>query len=342
LKENVKVQEDVLTFLENRMKAGFKTTDLDVAQGRSNLSQTKAAIPQLQIDLRQASNRLCILLGIPPTDTPEILDSRPIPTAPPDVAVGMPADLLRRRPDLRRAEREAAAQAEEIGIALADLYPAISLNGTLGYQARRFNDLFSGQAMNGTFGPGFQWNLLNYGRIVNNARLQDARLQELLGAYQRTALEAQQEVEDGIVEFLEAQRRRRLLDDSVRAAKIARDVAFAQYEKGGIGVGGASIVGDFNRYAVIEQTMIQQQDLWAQAQGEIAQGLILVYRALGGGWEVRFSDFAEPAAEAVPAGPQAEDGPADLNDAMSAPLPDPPEPKAASPAKPRPPADDDK
>ena len=296
LDANVQVQQDVLTFVENRLKAGFRTTDLDVAQARSNLAQTVAAIPQLEIDMRQAVDRLCVLLGLPPQDMQSVLQTAPIPTAPPEVAVGMPADLLRRRPDVRRAERDAAAQAELIGIALADLYPAFTISGNFGYQARNFGDLFSSQAFNGSVGPSFQWNLLNYGRIINNARYQNARFRELVVVYQRTALQAQQEVEDGIVKFLQAQRRWRLLDESVRAAKTARDVAFAQYEKGGVAAGGVSVVGDFNRYAVIQQTLIQQQDLWAQAQGEIAQGLIQVYRALGGGWEL------QPIPQAVPAG----------------------------------------
>ena len=140
-------------------------------------------------------------MGMPPADLEPMLGSVPIPTAPPEVAIGIPADLLRRRPDVRRNERLAAAQAEQIGIALTDLYPAFSINGNVGYTAQNFPDLFKTTAFNGTVGPSFQWNVLNYGRIIDNVRYQDSRFQELLMAYQQSVLEADREVEDGLVTF---------------------------------------------------------------------------------------------------------------------------------------------
>jgi NodT family efflux transporter outer membrane factor (OMF) lipoprotein len=292
LEENIKIQRGILSVGEERL--GLTATSVDVEQVRANLLQNEAQIEQLQIELRQAANRLCILLGMPPRDLQQELGIRPIPSAPPEIAVGIPADLLGRRPDVRRAERQAAAQAEEIGIAVADLYPAISINGTLGYQARNFSDLFSSQSLTGAVGPSFQWNLLNYGRIANNIRLQDARLCEAVALYQQTVLQASEEAENGLVAFLRAQRRARLLDESSRAASKAVQVIREQ-----LGVGKI----DFNQYAVIQQALIQQQDLWAQARGEIAVGLIEVYRALGGGWEIRFAGGAAPAGEPIPGPP---------------------------------------
>jgi len=277
LKANVELQQGVLKYIENRLKVGYKVTELDLDQALSNLRQTEAGIPRLEITLRQAENRLCILLGMPPANLTDLLGTGPIPTSPPEVAVGIPADLLRRRPDVRKAERLAAAQAEEIGIAEADLYPAFYINGSFGYSARKFSDLFRSTAFNGNFGPSFQWNLLNYGRIVSNIRYQDARFQELVIAYQNTVLSANEEVENGLVNFLRSQQQSKLLYESVVAARKAVKIVILQYEKGAV---------DFNRYATIEQNLVTQQDSAAQARGQISQGLIEIYRALGGGWEI--------------------------------------------------------
>lgn len=280
LRDNVEVQREVLEFAKKKEDIGTLGS-LDVEQAQSTLMQTEAAIPQLEIDMRIANDQLCTLLGIPPANLVNLLGNASIPTTPMEVAIGIPAEMLRRRPDIRRAERAAAAQAEQIGFAQADLYPAFRINGTMGWTANNFPDLFNTQAFNGSVGPSFNWNLLNYGRIVNNVRAQDARFQELVVTYQNTVLQANQEVEDGLITFLKAQERTKLLVDSVRSGQIARDIALRLY--------GKTQGFDFNRYAVIEQNLISQQDAWAQARGQIAQGLISVYRALGGGWEIRFN-----------------------------------------------------
>jgi len=280
LRRNVELQGWVLDLLRRRLQGGFRATKLDVAQATSTLEQTEAQIPELEIGLRRATNRLCILLGMPPADLQELIGEDHIPAAPPEVVIGIPADLLRRRPDVRRAERLAAAQAEMIGISQAELYPAISINGTLGYQSKNFSDLFSGRSLNSSVGPSFQWNLLNYGRIVNDVRLQDARFCELVVTYQLTVLQANEEVENGLVTFLRAQQREKHLAASAEAATDAVKTILLQYSAG-------KSEADFNRYALIEQNRVQQQDLLAQSRGEIAQGLVEVYRALGGGWEIR-------------------------------------------------------
>jgi NodT family efflux transporter outer membrane factor (OMF) lipoprotein len=286
LENTVKIQEDVYNFINERLKIGFKgVTDLDRAQAESDLKQSQAQLANLRIAVRLNENRLCTLLGIPTVDLEPLLKSAPntsIPTVPNYLVVGMPADLLRRRPDVRRAERNAAAQAEFIGIAETDLYPAFTVTGSLGWQAQRFSDLFSPQAFRGNVGPTFQWNLLNYGRIVNNVRFQDAGFQALVATYQNTVLNADEEVENGIITFLEGQERARLLKESVDAANLALEVIVGQYQNGAGGT-------DFNRYALIQQTLIQQQDQWAQARGQVDQGLIQVYRALGGGWQIRLA-----------------------------------------------------
>ncbi len=281
---NIELQRNLLTFIEKRF-AAQKISELDLDQAKSNLAQTEAGIPSLETQMRIAANRLCILLGMPPVNLENVLGLGPIPTTPADVVIGIPAELLRRRPDVRRAERNVAAQAEMIGISEADLYPAFTINGTLGYQAKSFSDLFTSNAFNGSIGPTFHWNLLNYGRIINGVRYQEAAFQELVIRYQNTVLAANEEVENGLVTFLRAQRRAKLLEESVEAARKAVKIVVLQYEKGAV---------DFNRYATIEQTLVQQQDLMAQAQGQIVQGLIEVYRAMGGGWEIRLASSATP------------------------------------------------
>lgn len=277
--ENVKLQRETLTITEARFRGGT-TSELDVYQARSVLEQTEAQVPELEISLRQTTNALCILLGMPPEELQTELGPAPIPTTPPDVAVGIPADLLRRRPDVRRAERLAAAQCALIGVAESDFYPAFSINGTLGYSAQYFPDLFRSSALNGNVGPSFQWNLLNYGRILNNVRLQDAKFQELVATYQQTVLAANQEVENGLVTFLKAHRRVKLQSASVDDAEKAVKIVVAQYRAGTI---------DFTRVTQLELLLVQQQDVLTQARGEIATGLIQVYKALGGGWQIRLN-----------------------------------------------------
>jgi len=214
---------------------------------------------------------------------------------PSNVAVGIPADLLRRRPDVRRAERAAAAQSAQIGIAEAEFYPHISLVGTLDYSSQNLGKLIEPTSLQGEVGPSYQWNILNYGRIFNNVRAQDALFQALVVDYQNSVLTAASEVENGLVTFLKAQEEARSLAVSVDAAQKAVVVALAQYRGG---------IVDFNRVATLEVDLVQEQDLLAQARGQIDTGLINVYRALGGGWQIRLTQLVTnpPNANPQPAG----------------------------------------
>ncbi len=177
---------------------------------------------------------------------------------------------------MRRAERQAAGNSAQIGIAEADFYPAIAINGTIGYSAQQFKDLGTPLAFTGSVGPSFQWNVLNYGRILNNVRLQKSKFEETVAAYQEPVLQANEEVEDGLVTFLKAQQRARFLAVSAEEAEEAVKLVLVQYEKGTV---------DFTRVTQLQQTLVLQQDNLAQSQGEIARGLIQVYKGLGGGWE---------------------------------------------------------
>jgi NodT family efflux transporter outer membrane factor (OMF) lipoprotein len=276
-RQTLDLQRQSLQIARAKFKGG-QTSEVDVNQAQSDVATTEALIEQLLIPLRQATNRLCILLGLPPEDLLRKLGDMPIPLPPPEVVIGVPADLLRRRPDVRRAERLAAAQCAEIGVAEADFYPHISLNTTFGWSAEHLKDLFAHNSFRGSVGPSFEWAILNYGRILNNVRLQDARFQELVVHYQNIVLQAGQEVEDGLVTFLRAQLRARDAREAVNAEMAAFKEALAQYRGGLV---------DFNRVVLIQERLVERQQTLAEAQGQIGQGLIQVYRALGGGWQIR-------------------------------------------------------
>ena len=202
---------------------------------------------------------------------------------PSTVAVGIPADLLRRRPDVRAAELAALAQSAQIGVAEAELYPAISISGTFGGSASTANghnlgQVFASKGMTYAGGPAFQWNILNYGQITNNVRLQDARLQQLLVDYQNTVLNAQQQVDNGLSTFLQSRQQVGFLRSSAEAAKGALRVAMQRYNQGAT---------DFTTVVVAEQNLLQAESNLAVAMGNVPLGLTAVYRALGGGWQIR-------------------------------------------------------
>jgi outer membrane protein TolC len=208
-----------------------------------------------------------------------------------DVAVGIPADLVRRRPDIRAAELAAMAQSAQIGFAEADLFPAFSLLGTFGTVSaniahHKLSDLFMGRGITFGFGPSFQWNILNYGQITNTVRVQDARLQELLVDYQNSVLTAQQQVEDGLATFLESRKQVDDLRASVAAADAALGLAFLQYQLG---------TRDFTTVLTAEQNLYTAQTDLASAEGNVSTGLATVYRALGGGWQIRDNNEFVPA-----------------------------------------------
>lgn len=279
---NVESQQQSLQYAENRFKAGADSK-IDQAQARTNLGQTQSTIPQLQTQLRLAQNRLCVLMGMPPRQIDDLLlQNRGIPVATEKVVIGIPAELVRRRPDVRRAEREVAAASARIGIAEADLYPAFTINGQIFVQANQFQDMFNSRAVGGSVGPSFNWNIFNYGRIRNNIVAEEARFMQEVAQYQNVVLNANREAEDAIVSFLKSREQEFYLRSSSNAAKEARDTINDRYRGG---------KDDFNRVFVADLALTQQQDALAQAQGEIALSLVDIYRALGGGWQIRLEDL---------------------------------------------------
>jgi NodT family efflux transporter outer membrane factor (OMF) lipoprotein len=282
-RDNVETQKKSLEIAEVRFQYGT-TSELDVEQAKTALHDTVASIPSLETQVRQAENSLSVLLGMSPGDLSDLMEgAAEIPVSPPEVVVGIPADLLRRRPDIRSAEHQAVAQCARIGVAESDLYPAFSLTGTLGFLSSDvgnfdLSDMFLWRSRTIQAGPSFQWSIFNYGRITNNVRVQDARFQELLIAYQNDVLAAQQEVEDNLIAFLKAQDRAESLSRSVTSAKKSLDLAVLLYQGG---------LADFTTVVGAQQALLNEQDRLAVTLGNISGSLVGVYRALGGGWEIR-------------------------------------------------------
>ena len=298
---NIKTQEKNLQLAEIRFDAK-DVSKLDVTEARSSLELTRSLVPTFESGLRQANNRLCILLGLPTRDLIPQLGDESIPSTPSDVVVGIPADLIRRRPDLRRAEREVAAQSALIGIAVSDLFPAFTINGSINWSAADFSDIFRSSSNGGLIGPSFNWNLLNYGRLVNKVRVQDARFQQLAIDYQQQVLKANGEVEDAIIFFLKSQEAVASLQASVDATAESVRLASIQYREGAI---------TFDRVNNMQRDLTQVQDQLAVAETNVALSLIQTYRALGGGWQIRLGASpdvsipapAEPPAEPIPPAP---------------------------------------
>jgi NodT family efflux transporter outer membrane factor (OMF) lipoprotein len=283
-RDNIVKQQGILAIARDRYKGGAATM-LDVYQAENVLGATQATVPQLTIQLQKGLNALRVQLGIAPEPLGFLLakGTGQIPVAPRKVVVGVPADLLRRRPDIRTAELRAAAQSAQIGVADADLYPAISITGSFGGIANNVGghnllQVFQPIGRSFSVGPAFQWNLLNYGQITNNVRLQDATLQQYLVDYQNTVLKAQQEVENGISTFLLSRAQADYLHRSVVAAVGALHIATLEYQQG---------TRDFTTVLTAEQNLYQAQNNLVVATGNISTGLVSVFRALGGGWQIR-------------------------------------------------------
>jgi len=284
---NVKLQQESLELANSRFRLGA-TSELDVQQAMGLLHNTEALIPVMQLSLERTQNALSFLLGMPPSDLDQMLGSSgKIPGAPESAAVGIPADLLRRRPDVRAAEMAAAAQSAAIGISQADLYPSFVLAGSIGVAGTSFSDQFDSGATTGFITPFFKWNIFNYGRIKNNVRVQDARFEQAVTAYQNSALAAAREVQDGLQGFLLSQEQVGFLEKAVEATTRASELALVQYREG---------AADYTRVLNTQTSLLQQQDVLTSARGQVVSNLVATYKALGGGWQLREGDnFVRPA-----------------------------------------------
>ncbi|MEH6469947.1 MAG: efflux transporter outer membrane subunit [Halopseudomonas sp.] len=283
-RQNATIQKRSLQITE-RLFASGSNSELDVQQAKTQYLSTLSTIPQLEVALVQLRNGLGVLLGRPPGALPELVE--PLERLP-DIGLAsvrdMPASLLLRRPDVRVAAWQVAAQSAQIGIAEADFYLSITLLGSLGW---------SGSSLSGSsdvttlgVGPALSWNLFDHGRISNNVRVQDARLQQLIEAYQQKVLQAAREIDDALISIVKSNEQQQILDDSVVASRRALELANSRYREG---------YADFQRVLDSQRAVASQEERNLLNQGSHVSSVIALYKALGGGWSDR------PMAELIPA-----------------------------------------
>ena len=273
-RENAALQKRSLEITERLFKRGNES-ELDVQQAKAQYLGTLATIPQLEGSLRQTQNALSMLLARPPGPLPEMAAGKDmIPQAELGVIVDMPADLLRRRPDVRAVEMQLAAQSALIGVSVADLYPSISLLGSLGLSATSLAG--SPRTLDLGHRPSLVWNVFDHGRLTNAVLVQDARFQQLYEQYQDAVLRAAREVDDAAVGFAKTGAQIPLLKDAVKAAQRSLEIASIQYQEG---------LTDFQRVLDSQRTLFSQQELLVTTRGNLTQSLIALYKAMGGGWE---------------------------------------------------------
>ena len=273
-RENAALQKRSLEIAERLFKGGDES-ELDVQQATAQYLATLATIPALEGAQRQAENALAVLLARAPGPLPEMAaESDVIPQAPLGVIVDIPADLLRRRPDIRAAELQMAAQSALIGVSKADLYPSVSLLGSVGLSASSQPD--ASTVLSWGLGPSVVWNVFNRGRLRNAVLVQDARFQQLYEQYQDAVLRAAREIDDAAIDFFKTGEQILLLIESVKAARRSVEIASIQYREG---------LADFERVLDSQRTLFGQQDILVTRQGNLTQALISLYKAMGGGWE---------------------------------------------------------
>ena len=274
-KDNLESQSETYQLSQWRYEAGV-SDELAVQQARYNLENTRSQIPVLRSGLEAAMNRVAVLLGEQPGTVHTELEQREsIPVPPLNVAVGVPADLLRRRPDVRKAERDLAAQTAKVGVATAELYPKFTLSGSIGLEALSTGDLFSSGSKFYGFGPSISLPIFAGGAIRQNIEVQSALQEQALIQYEAVILGALEEVENALVAYTEVQQRRQSLSDATRAAQKAAELAEQKYQAG---------LTDFTNVLDAQRSLLSFQEQLAQSNGNITANLVSLYKALGGGW----------------------------------------------------------
>ena len=275
-RDNLGLEQDTLALTQSLRKAGFNS-QLDVSRAQTQVAQTRAAIVPLTTAAAQQEHAIATLLGLGPNELSAELD-RPaaVPVVPPLVSVGVPADLLRRRPDVRRAERQLAAANARIGVAVADFYPKFSFTGDFGLDATKFNPLFDQSSRFFILDPAVKWRLFDFGRTAAEVDQEKARHNDMMLAYQDAVLTALREVEDALVAYANEQDHRAALADAVASARDSVAISTDQYKSGTV---------DFLQVLDAQRQLLSAQDELAQSDQTIATNLVALYKALGGGWE---------------------------------------------------------
>ena len=274
-RRNLATQQHSAEITMERRAAGF-ASELDVANSAALVANTKAQIPGLETSARQSAHAIAVLLGRPPTELLALLAAtRPVPTASTSVPTGIPSDLLRRRPDVRRAEATAHAATAKIGVAVADLFPKFSLTGSITQQSAKLADWLSPSARVSSFGPAFNWALFQGGSIQANIKLQQALRDEALLQYRKTVLVALQEVEDAMVACSNERQRHAALAEAVSSNRRAVELSLNLYTAGQI---------EFINVLNAQRSLLQSETDFSRSDLALATNLIALYKALGGGW----------------------------------------------------------
>ncbi|MBL7154601.1 MAG: efflux transporter outer membrane subunit [Phycisphaerae bacterium] len=298
VQENLEAQTETYQLTQWMCDAGL-TDELAVEQAHYNLESTRSQIPVLHTGLEEAMNRIAVLLGQHPGKVhQELSQSRPIPVTSPEIAVGMPADMMRRRPDIRRAERDLAAQTARVGVATADLYPKLTLSGSIEVSAVSFNRLANNASSSGDWtlsgGPKIGWAVFDAGAIRQNIEVQSALQEQALIQYEAVILAALEEVENALVAYADEQYKNDNLREASQAAQRAVELAQQQYQAG---------LTDFSDVLDAQRSLLSFQDQLAQSDGTVTSNLVRLYKALGGGW----TPFAPEENADLPAGEQNEE-----------------------------------
>jgi NodT family efflux transporter outer membrane factor (OMF) lipoprotein len=273
---NVKIQQDAADVAQSKARLAGGS-ELDVARAQAQVATTSSQIPALEIQRDQAAHRLAVLIGREPRALiADLGPAQPIPPGPPEVPPGLPSDLLRRRPDIRRAERELAASSARIGVATADLYPKFSITAALGLQSEQFSHIADWRSRFWDIAPGVSWNLFDAGRIRSNISVQNQREQQALFRYQQNILTALEDVENALTAYAREQARRQLLQQSVDRSRRAVELANTLYQ------GGAR---DFLNVIDAQRALALAEDELVQSDRLIGTDLVALYKALGGGWD---------------------------------------------------------
>jgi outer membrane protein, multidrug efflux system len=286
-RENIRTEQDTVALTQGRFDAGLGSK-LSVVQSEALLAGTEARIPVLEASIRQTIYRLGVLLGREPQALlEELLPPAEIPPEPPQIPVGLPSDLLRRRPDIRRAERQLAAATASIGVATAELFPQFSLTGLLGLQSGAVSDLLTSQSRFWTLGPTLRWPVFDAGRARAAIQVQTARQEEALVIYENTVLGSLEETESAMVAYAKGRSENDALARAVDTTRQSANIALELYQKG---------LADFLNVLQSQTALYQVQDQFVQSRQDVSTALVALFKALGGGWQI------EPtAAEALPA-----------------------------------------
>lgn len=273
--DNLQLQQEALDLTQLKFGTGL-APGLDVDRATYNIASTRAQIPSLQSALDETKNRLAVLLGEWPGEFAEILSApAPIPASELEIGIGIPADLLRRRPDIRRAERVLAARTAQIGAATAEAYPSFNLQGSLGYESLVLSGMISPANLAAGILSGISWPIFQGGAIRNNIKVQTALQEQALLDYETAIYQAVEEVENALYALAKEHERMKHLEVATKSAEEAADVALRQYEAG---------LSDFQNVLETQRSLTNFQDQLAQSRGAAALELISLYKALGGGW----------------------------------------------------------